>query len=106
MQGLRRRHEDLFFMKPTVEGAPGVGAFAILDGHGGPLVARAVAGHLAQALQELPRAVPFGPVPEATLWGAFARVDARPRERLPHYDRSGATAVTALAAQLANQRFR
>eukprot|EP00969_Alexandrium_andersonii_P131673 5822711-Alexandrium_andersonii.AAC.1 len=61
MQGLRRHHEDLFVVKATVEGAPGVGAFAILDGHGGPTVARAVAGHLAQALQELPRAVPFGP---------------------------------------------
>eukprot|EP00969_Alexandrium_andersonii_P116813 5165123-Alexandrium_andersonii.AAC.1 len=35
MQGLRRYHEDLFILKAWVEGAPGVGAFAVLDGHGG-----------------------------------------------------------------------
>eukprot|EP00969_Alexandrium_andersonii_P011576 503687-Alexandrium_andersonii.AAC.1 len=61
MQGLRRYHEDIFVLKASVDEAPGVGAFAVLDGHGGALVAKAVAGHLAQALQELPRATPHGP---------------------------------------------
>eukprot|EP00969_Alexandrium_andersonii_P357170 15448177-Alexandrium_andersonii.AAC.1 len=53
MQGWWRHHEDIFIVKPRVQGVTGVGAFAVLDGHGGARAARAAAGFLEMGLADL-----------------------------------------------------
>eukprot|EP00969_Alexandrium_andersonii_P022507 985195-Alexandrium_andersonii.AAC.1 len=76
MQGWRRHHEDIFLLKAHIEGAPGVGVFAVLDGHGGSQVVRAAAGQLEENLSDMAKAVKFGAIPEAAFRGVFASIDA------------------------------
>uniref|UniRef100_A0A7R9ZXK1 PPM-type phosphatase domain-containing protein n=1 Tax=Pyrodinium bahamense TaxID=73915 RepID=A0A7R9ZXK1_9DINO len=106
MQGWRRTHEDAHIFQCAGGGAEDSGFFAVLDGHGGDLAARAAAGMLEEQLLPLARRGTLeASVAARELTGAFLSVDAQLRQQLPDGDSSGTTVVAAVITRQRSGRY-